>query len=54
METKRAIKLLDTKLQNPFRIMALKKLQTTANPQLKLPIQCYTEKTSIYYKGFKS
>ena len=31
METERAIKLLDTKLQDPFRILAAKKLQQISN-----------------------
>jgi hypothetical protein len=31
METERAIKLLDVKLRNPFRILAAKKLKQTVN-----------------------
>ena len=31
METERAIKLLDTKLQDPYRILAAKKLQQISN-----------------------
>jgi len=50
METERAIKLLDVKLQNPFRIIAAKKLKQILNSSNRNNI---AQKTSIHHKRHK-
>jgi hypothetical protein len=52
METDRAIKLLDVKLQNPLRMLAARKLQQILNSNTKT--QRYTEKTSVHSEQYKS